>query len=101
MIEAIGERHASACRYKNGGTGGLAPLRSPDALPAARSLQRIISEFRRNLPLVIPEIVTVSERYLGNIYDEMPRWTPARMSSTVACTTIERFVVSSPLAKPC
>ena len=34
MRERIGERHASACRYKKG-TGGLTPLRSPDLfLPA-------------------------------------------------------------------
>jgi hypothetical protein len=36
MIERIGERHASACQYKNRGTGGLTPLRSPDWFLAAR-----------------------------------------------------------------
>ena len=35
MSESIGERHASACRYKKRGIGGLTPLRSPDSFPAA------------------------------------------------------------------
>ena len=36
MSESIGERHASACRYKKRDTGGLTPLRSPDSFLAAR-----------------------------------------------------------------
>ena len=40
MSARIGERHASACRYKKQGAIGLTPLRSPDSFLAARCIYR-------------------------------------------------------------
>ena len=45
MSESIGERHASACRYKKRGIGGLTPLRSPDSFPAIAGVEKGVWNF--------------------------------------------------------
>ena len=48
LLNFNGERHASACRYKKRGTGGLTPLRSPVSSLAARSIFAVNRLRRRN-----------------------------------------------------